>query len=149
MKHKPPYTLFTQKIIALIAITVMLPDLLTACVSPRDSIYEGLLSTSFEVSVFYPCSMSAPTEYVEGVGYKETGYWLISTPDSGFNEQLKTFHSYREPTGQLNMYVKIVGTVSPTKEFGYGHLGMYSNQITVKEVLDMKPWVDNQCQLEA
>ena len=84
--------------------------------------------------------MSSHTENVEGVGYKDVDYWLTSTPDSGFNEQLKTFNSLREPTGRLKTYVKFVGTISPTKQNGYGHLNMYSNRITVREILDMKPW---------
>ena len=138
MKHTPTYTSFSQKLIPIMVITIVLSCLLASCTLPKEQTYEGLFSSAFEVSVFYPCGMSAPIEYVEGVGYKETGYWLISTPDSGFNEQLKTFHSYREPTGQLSMYVKVVGKLSPTTEHGYGYLGMYSNQITVKEVLDMK-----------
>jgi len=145
MKNMPPFTSFLQKLIPLIFITIMLSNLLVSCTSPQDSVFEGLFSTSFEVSVFYPCGMSTHKEYVEGVGYKDLGYWLTSTPDSGFNEQLKTFHSLREPTGQLRMYVKFVGTISPTKQNGYGHLNMYSNQITVTEVFDMKPWDDTLC----
>jgi len=92
--------------------------------------------------------MSSHTENVEGVGYKDVEYWLTSTPDSGFNEQLKTFNSLREPTGRLKTYVKFVGTISPTKQNGYGHLNMYSNQITVTEILDMKPWDDTLSQME-
>jgi len=144
MKHKPPNTAFSQKRIPLIIITIMLSNLLASCTSLQDSIFEGLFSTSFEVSVFYPCD----TEYVEGVYNKDLEYWLTSTSDSGFNEQLKTFHSLIEPTGQLKMYVQFVGRISPTKQNGYGHLGMYSNQITVTEILDMKPWVDTLCQSE-
>ena len=105
-------------------------------------------STSFEVSVFYPCGMSSHAENVEGVGYKDLEYWLTSTPDSGYNEQLKTFYSVRAPTGRLKTYVKFVETISPTKQNGYGHLNMYSNQITVTEILDMKPWDDTLSQME-
>ena len=148
MKHKPPYLPFSQKHILLIAVTIILSILLASCTPPQDSIYEGLFSSAFEVSVFYPCGLSTPTALVGESGYVETGYWLISTPDSGFNEQLQEFHSLRGPTGQLSVYVKVVGKLSPTKEHGYGHLGMYSNEISVLEVLDMKPWDDNLCQLE-
>ena len=139
--HKPPYTSFSQKLIPLFAITIMLSNLLASCSPPRPSVFEGRFSTSFEVSVFYPCG----TEYVEGVGDKDSGYWLVSTRDSGFNERLETFQSLRGPTGELSVYVKFVGTLSPKNQNGYGHLGMYSREITVTEVLEMKAWDENQC----
>ena len=148
MKHTPTYTSFSQKLIPIMVITIVLSCLLASCTLPKEQTYGGLFSSAFEVSVFYPCGLSTPTALVGESGYIETGYWLISTPDSGFNEQLQDFHSFREPTGQLSMYVKVVGTLSPTKEHGYGHLGMYSNEITVKEVLGMKLWDEHQCQLE-
>ena len=148
MKRNPPHTSFSQKRMPLMVITIMLSYLLVSCTSPRESIYEGLFSSAFEVSVFYPCGLSTPEAFVGESGYVETGYWLVSTPDSGFNEQLQDFHALRGDTGQLSVYVKVVGTLSPTKEYGYGHLGLYSNEITVSEVLDMKPWDSKQCQLE-
>ena len=76
----------------------------------------------------------------------DLGYWLTSTPDSGFNEQFKDFESQRGPTGELRLFVKFAGTVSPTKKLGYGHLGVYSNQIAVSEVLEMQPWIESQCE---
>ena len=148
MNHKSPSTLFIQKRFAIISITIMLSYLLASCTSPQEKTYEGLFSSAFEVSVFYPCGLSTPEAFAGESGYVETGYWLVSTPDSGFNEQLQNFHSLRGDTGQLSVYVKVVGTLSPIKEHGYGHLGMYSNEITVSEVLDMKPWDGNLCQFE-
>ena len=124
----------------------MLSFLLTSCASSRGSIFEGRYTTAFEVSVFHPCGVSIPTELVEDAGFQM--YWLESAPDSGFNERLDTFHSLRGSTGELKLFVKFVGTTSPTKPFGYGHLGMWANQVTVVEVLDMRPWVANQCQFE-
>lgn len=148
MNHKNPQISILQKRIPTMVIMIMLSYLLAACTSPGESIYEGFFSSAFEVSVFYPCGMSTPTALVGESGYIETGFWLVSTPDSRFSEQLQEFHAYREPTGQLNLYVKVVGTTSPTKAHGYGHLGMYSNQINVTEVLDMKLWDDHLCRLE-
>ena len=148
MKRNPPHTSFSHKLIPILVIMIVLSNLLASCISPQDQTYEGLFSSAFEVSVFYPCGLSTPEAFVGESGYVETGYWLVSTPDSGFNEQLQDFHALRGDTGQLSVYVKVVGTLSPTKEYGYGHLGLYSNEITVSEVLDMKPWDDNLCQME-
>jgi hypothetical protein len=72
-------------------------------------------------------------------------YWLISTPLSGFNEQLGAFYSLIDPRGQLQVYVKFSGTAAPPKEFGYSHLGIYSRQVTVNPVLIMKPYTANEC----
>ena len=148
MNHKNLQISFPQKRIPIMVITIILSILMASCSAPKESNYEGFFSSAFEVSVFYPCGLSTPTALVGKSGYIESGYWLVSTPDSRFSEQLQDFHAYREPTGQLNLYVKVVGTTSPTKEHGYGHLGMYSNQINVTEVLDMKLWDDRLCQLE-
>lgn len=148
MKHKISRKSHSRKLILLSVFAFMLSILLGSCTSPQDSIFEGLFSTSFEVSIFYPCGVSTPNSVEDGFGDFDTGYWLTSTRDSGFNEQLKSYEYLLAPTGELNMYVKFIGTTSPENQNGYGHLGMYSKQITVKELLDMKPWVDNQCLLE-
>jgi len=144
MKHKSFTHISFIKFSLLIAVLMMLASPLTSCASfvKSEATFEGLYATSFEVSVFYPCGM---TEDIDDQGNKDLGYWLTSTPDSGFNEQLTEFSALREPTG-LRVYVKFIGVLSPTKPFGgYGHLGMYSNQVTVLEVLDMKPWSDSEC----
>ena len=148
MKYQPRYPSFSQKLIPLMIIAFMLANLLTACSSPKVSTFEGLFVEAFELSVFYPCGMSTPARFDEGVSDNDSGYWLTSISGSGFNEQLENFFSLREPTGELHMYVKFLGTLSPTKQNGYGHLGMYSKQISVIDLLDMQPWVDHQCDLE-
>jgi hypothetical protein len=130
----------------IIVFAIMVAVLIASCTGPRVSTFQGLYTTAFEVSVFHPCGVRIPTEIVEDVGFQM--YWLESAPDSGFNERLEAFHSLRGPTGELKLFVKFVGTTSPTKPFGYGHLGMWANQVTVTEVLDMRPWVANQCQFE-
>ena len=137
-----PFTSFLLKFISFLVITIMPAMLLASCKSPQDSIYEGHFISAFEVSAFFPCG----TENVDGAGYWDFAYWLTSTPESGFSEQLATFISQSESKWEYNLYVKVVGKTSPTKKNGYGHLGMYSNQITVKEVLEMKPWDDSHCQ---
>lgn len=126
---------------------ILLITLLASCASKEGIIVEGRYSTSFEVSVFMPCRTNNQKELWESAN-KNTVYWLTSTPTSHFSEQLKSYYSLMEPTGELNMYVKFIGDISPTKKNGYGHLGMYSNQVTVTEVVEMEPWVDRQCPLE-
>lgn len=126
---------------------ILLITLLASCASKEGIIVEGRYSTSFEVSVFMPCRTNNQKELWESAD-KNSVYWLTSTPASHFSEQLKPYYSLMEPTGELNMYVKFIGDISPTKKNGYGHLGMYSNQVTVTEVVEMEPWVDRQCPLE-
>jgi hypothetical protein len=144
MKHKSFTHISLTRFSLLIAVLIMLANLLTSCTSfaKSEATFEGLYATSFEASVFYPCGM---TEDIENQGNKDLGYWLTSTLDSGFNEQLTEFSALEEPTG-LRVYAKFIGVLSPTKPFGgYGHLGMYKNEITVTEILEMKPWSDNLC----
>jgi hypothetical protein len=144
MKHKSFTHISFTRFFLLIAVSIMLASLLTSCASfiKSEATFEGLYVTSFEVSVFYPCGM---TEDIDDQGNKDLGYWLTSTPDSSFNEQMTRFSTLREPTG-LRVYVKFIGVLSPTKPFGgYGHLGMYKNEVTITKVLEMKSWSDNLC----
>jgi len=147
MKHKSFTHISSTSFSLLIAVSMVLANLLTSCTSfvKSEATFEGLYATSFEVSVFYPCGMGTQTEDTEDQGNKDMEYWLTSTPDSGFHEQLEKFSDLAEPTG-LRVYVKFTGVLSPTKPFGgYGHLGMYKNEITVTKILEMKPWSDNLC----
>ena len=148
MKHKSFTHISFARFSLLIAVLIMLASPLTSCTSfvKSEATFEGLFVSSFEASIFYPCSMGIQIEEIEDQGSKDLGYWLTSRPDSGFNEQLTKFSTLAEPTG-LRVYVKFTGVRSPTKPFGgYGHLGMYSNQVNVLEVLDMKPWSDSECE---
>ena len=144
MKHKSFTHISFVRFSLLMAVSMMLASLLTSCTSfvKSEATFEGLYATSFEASVFYPCGM---TENIEDQGNKDMEYWLTSTPDSGFHEQLEKFSDLAEPTG-LRVYVKFTGVLSPTKPFGgYGHLGMYKNEVTVTRILEMKSWSDNLC----
>ena len=144
MKHKSFTHISFVRFSLLITVSIMLASPLTSCTSfvKSEATFEGLYATSFEVSVFYPCDM---TENVDDQGNKDLGYWLTSKPDSGFNEQLTKFSTLAEPTG-LRVYVKFTGVRSPTKPFGgYGHLGMYKNEVAVIKILEMKPWSDSEC----
>ena len=144
MKYKSFTHISFTRFSLLIAVSIMLANLLTSCISfvKSEATFEGLYATSFEVSVFYPCGMA---EDIEDQGNKDLGYWLTSTLDSGFNEQLTEFAALEEPTG-LRVYVKFTGVRSPTKPFGgYGHLGIYKNEVAVIKILEMKPWSDSEC----
>jgi len=144
MKYKSFTHISFNRFSLLIALSLILASLLTSCTSfvKSEATFEGLYATSFEVSVFYPCGM---TEDIDGQENKDLGYWLTSKPDSGFNEQLTEFSTLREPTG-LRVYVKFIGVPSPTKPFGgYGHLGIYKNEVAVIKILEMKPWSDSEC----
>ena len=125
----------------------MLASLVASCTSfgKSEATFEGLFVSSFEAYIFYPCSMGIQIEEIEAQGSKDLGYWLTSRSDSGFNEQLTKFSTLREPTG-LRVFVKFIGVLSPTKPFGgYGHLGMYKDEVTVIKILEIKPWSDDLC----
>ena len=146
MKLKTLLKSSSQKPIHGILILVLLFILCTSCIFSREKMYEGQFSSAFEVSVFYPCGMEERSEYIEGFGFQDHGYWLTSNLDSGFNDQFHSFDALRDQTGTVNLYVKFIGKTSPTKKHGYGHLGMYSNQVNVIELVDMKPWSEDLCE---
>ena len=149
MKYKSFTHISFTRFSLLIAVSIMLVNLLTSCTSfaKSEATFEGLFVSSFEASIFYPCSMGIQIEEIEDQGSKDLGYWLTSRPDSDFNEQLTKFSTLAEPTG-LRVYVKFTGVRSPTKPFGgYGHLGIYKNEVAVIKILEMKPWSDSQCEV--
>lgn len=121
---------------------------------PTESVFEGRYTSAFEVSVFYPCSMKITEEYVEGFGYKSLGYWLRSVPESGFQKQFQQIRSQvvaatDEGIPTVSVFVRFVGALSTTEDElgkGYGHMGLYTNEITVTNVLEMKTWDDSLCQ---
>ena len=145
--HSQYLTILQKSSIRLLFILLIGITQLTSCFSGEDTVLEGRYTTAFEISDFMPCNTRYQKEYWDSANNNSV-YWLTSTPESNFNEQLKTYLHLLGPTGELNMYVKFVGNISPTKKNGYGHLGMYSNQVTVTEVVEMEPWMDQQCPLE-
>jgi hypothetical protein len=148
MRYKSFTHISFNRFSLLVAASIMLASLVASCTSfgKSEATFEGLFVSSFEASIFYPCSMGIQIEeMIEAQGSKDLGYWLTSRSDSGFNEQLTEFAALEEPTG-LRMYVKFTGVRSPTKPFGgYGHLGMYKDEVTVIKILEMKPWSDGLC----
>ncbi|MFN8414108.1 MAG: hypothetical protein U0Z26_17140 [Anaerolineales bacterium] len=130
--------------------------LLSPTVVPTSSVFVGRFTSAFEVSVFYPCNLKVDEEYVKGFGYRSLGYWIKALPESGFYEQFEPFLSQAIlATGnerpEVTVFVRFVGVLSPTKSnlekgSGYGHMGMYTNEVTAIKVLEMKPLSDDQCQ---
>ena len=148
MKHKTLSRFSFRTLTVAFSLTFLFSVQLVSCASPQESVFEGQYSTSFETSIFYPCDLRSHTKYQEEADYIGHGTWLISDPNSGFNEKLKTFETLREPTGALKVYVKFAGVQFPTREKGYGHLNMYSDQVSISEILEVKPWNENLCQVE-
>ena len=106
----------------------------------RDVEFRGHFVSSFEVSSFTPC---VPETQVPGFG---RGYWLSSTPESGFYEQYAAVTGV--PTSQqpsrVSVYVHFIGDLSPDSKNGYGHLNAYAHEVTVTQVLEMS--LDGECQ---
>jgi len=124
---------------------ILVASLSSGCLLPwtasQGATFEGLYTSSFEVSSFVPCSLN------EAPGYG-SGYWLASTPDSGFFDQygaippggVKDYKPLGSPG--VVVYVRFIGDLSPASlsSFeGYGHLSLYTRQITVTELLEMTP----------
>lgn len=88
--------------------------------------FQGQYLQSFEVSSFVPCGSTEKPGY--GVGY-----WL-NWDDS------KSYDRYRaEISKQVDnavVYLKFTGTISPPGQ--YGHLGVYTREVTVEKVLEVK-----------
>jgi len=122
----------------------------SGCILPwsasRGSTFEGLYTSSFEVSSFVPCKLH------QAPGYGQ-GYWLAAIPDSGFFEHYDAItprngmdYKPLDSPGVV-VFVRFVGDLSPASASpfeGYGHLSAYTRQITVTEVLEMT--LEGQCE---
>ena len=98
----------------------------------RDVEFTGHFTSSFEVSSFVPCAPETPVP-----GYFSNAYWVSSTPESGFYDRyidVTGTPRAQQPAGKT-VYVHIIGDLSPEGE--HGHLGGYSHEITVTQVLEM------------
>lgn len=112
--------------------------------SAEGTIFEGHYVTKFEVSSFVPCG----NDQLPGYG---SGYWLVANPDSNFFEQYETIISNvpsNKRREEIVVYARFIGELSPTRPVfsGYGHLGLYTNIITVTKVFDVS--LDQECQNE-
>jgi hypothetical protein len=103
--------------------------------APASTEFEGFYTSSFEVSSFVKCGMNSQSGYGQG-------YWLVSTTE--FQEKFRrtlsgaagTYGPKDNPRVFDTVYVRFTGTLSP--KGNYGHLGAYSNEVTVIKVIEMK-----------
>lgn len=119
---------------------------LTACVSssttPASTEFEGFYTSSFEVSSFVPCGMNEQSGY-------GSGYWLVPTAE--FQEKFRftlsgaagTYGSKDNPRLFNTVYVRFNGSLSP--KGNYGHLGAYTNEVNVIQVIEMKTVLTGTC----
>jgi hypothetical protein len=101
-----------------------------------ESEFRGYYTSGFEVSSFVPCASGD----VPGYG---AGYWLNSEPESGFYDQYSQLSQSVNPPpgGYVTVFTRFRARLSPPGS--YGHLGAYSHEITVTEVLEMS--LDGTC----
>ena len=90
----------------------------------------GYYTSGFEVSSFVPC------EDPDTPGYG-AGYWLSAEAGSGFYEQYSAIAETVSPPpgGYVTVFTRFRCQISPPGN--YGHLGAYSHEVTVQEVLEM------------
>jgi hypothetical protein len=143
-----PTSLASTPMLATATLLQSTPILATPTAIDGQAIFVGHYRMSFEVSSFVPCTLPG----LPGYGL---GYWLEADPNSGFYEHYQTMISASRPTPTVGydivgviIFVRFVGQLSPPSTAngsGYGHLGMYQHQITVKRLLEMSPHTNNQC----
>jgi len=89
--------------------------------------FEGLYLQGFEVSAFTVCGAGAPSS--------STGYWLAGNAE--FNDRYNALATTRGSNAfGPTVYAKFSGTLSDRGRFG--HLGAYSREITVKQLVTME-----------
>jgi hypothetical protein len=105
---------------------------------PTEGEFSGYYTSGFEVSSFVPCG-NPTAEPGYGVGY-----WLSSEPEAGFYEQYSEISAQVSPPpgGYVTVFTRFRGRLSPPGS--YGHLGAYSREVTVVEVLEMS--VEGTCE---
>ncbi len=99
---------------------------------PTTGEFSGYYTNGFEVSAFVPCD--EPAEQ----------WWLSSDPALNFYDQYQALVTPVLPPsgGYVPVFLRFVGTVSPPGS--YGHLGAYTREATVEEVIEMS--LDGTCE---
>jgi len=100
---------------------------------PTTGEFSGYYTSGFEVASFVPCPASA-------LDAADGAWWLGSIPESNF------YDKYLDVIGPdaaeyVTVFVVWRGTVSPPGS--YGHLGAYTREATVEEVIEMS--LDGAC----
>lgn len=93
-----------------------------------DRTHTGTYSWGFEVSEFRKCNASDK-------------WWVTG---SAGEELVAKYRSLRNDTMYQQIYVRLRGTVSETGQ--YGHLGAYTNEFEVTEVIESRNLRPGECQ---
>lgn len=129
------------------------PPIVAPTATLKSAMFKGHFTAAFEIMLFYPCDMKIRFKEVKGFEYS-LGYWLRMTVGTGFGEQYEDLHSQAimqqglDKRAPFTVYVRFLGTLSPTISDvgrGYGHMGLYQNEVAVTELLEMKPDAAGQC----
>jgi hypothetical protein len=102
--------------------------LLSACVSSAtgvaDEQFAGHYSQGFEVDAFRPCG-------------SEERWWVTE------GTELRSRYAALSPKQYEEVYVEIRGHAGPSGR--YGHLGAYTRELAVGEVITMAPAAERNC----
>lgn len=107
--------------------------------------FSGYYTASFEVSSFVPCSDND----LPGYG---RGYWLDMFSPASFHKrysELVTEIGRKNPQSQEDVivFVRFIGFSSNPFSFEgrHGHMNLYKQEVLVKELIEMKPFEEGQC----
>lgn len=105
----------------------------TAVSNPDDLIkqdlFEGFPGFGFETSAFTPC------------GVKE--HWWVTSANDEVGEELTRAYDAAS-TQNRPVYARLRGKITP--KGSYGHLGMYTREFTVSEIVDLRAKQAGDCQ---
>ncbi len=103
--------------------------------------FDGLYDSTSETSSFVPCSMNE----FPGPG---KGYWLVPNYEfsqlyeKAMSDMIGDIAGTYGPYDEFVIYVRFQGILSPPASveagLGYGHLGLYSREVTVTKALEAK-----------
>lgn len=104
--------------------------LLRRSLSPPEQPVEltGHMVIGFEIASFVPCQPLDPPDEPPGYGQ---GYWLSADPG------VELYDAYHAAVGEdyLPAYIHLTGRLSPPGQ--YGHLGAYTRELTITEILEI------------
>jgi hypothetical protein len=122
--------------------------------SDIDYTFIGYYRAGFETSSFVTCESfgvpGAPHGYDSfGTPGYGRGYWLEAMTESGFwsrfadlTPHFRQHSSASTMEDSPSVFVRFIGHVSPPRalfaQYGYGHMGLYSREITVTQLVEMR-----------
>ena len=106
----------------------------TAVANPDDlmnqDLFERLYSYGFETSAFTPC------------GVKE--HWWVGPANDEVGQELMRAYNATTSTQNRGVYARLRGKITP--KGSYGHLGFYTREFTVSEIVDLRAQQAGDCQ---